>query len=66
MYFLDGKGIWNVNGAYWRSAGRVGVLRNVLEVGRRGSGREGRHVMDQPALSSDMSDYIEVRKIGVN
>ena len=56
----------DVNRACWRSAGRIGCLDKVLEVGREVSSREDRQIMEQPALWSDMSDYIEVWKIGVN
>ena len=44
----------------WTSAGRIGCLDKVLEVGREVSSREDRQMMEQPALWSDMSDYIEV------
>ena len=45
---------------FWRLAERVGGLNICVEGWQGVSAREGSQVMEQPALWSDMSDYIEV------
>ena len=56
----DGHNIWVVKCLFWRLSVRRGGLNISVEGWHGVSGREGSQVMEQHALWSDMSDYIEV------